>query len=367
MTDFNQKYYIDGKIFNTDELRSLSLEKMSALGTPEWEREMWAFIFNWLSPDDSVEVQTSGSTGEPKRVSLLKKHMINSAHATLDFFNLKRKEKALLCLPVKYIAGKMMIVRAFVGQLDLHYLKPESQPKIGSAENFGFAAMTPMQVSKILEDDQGILKLNSIEKLIIGGGTISEKLNQQLQHIKSEAWQTYGMTETITHIALRSINGSQKSVTYRLLPGVFISKNRQGCLVVDYPALGIEKLVTHDLVEIDPDQTFSILGRIDNVVNTGGVKVFPELLEAEIQKFVSVPFFIAGIPDDLLGQKLVVVLEDPDYGDQDIKRLNEQIDQLLAGPERPKAYLVSPGFVRTENDKIQRQETLKQNLKEIIF
>ncbi len=358
MKDTRKTYRIAGKQLHLEELKSISLEKISVLGIPPWEREVWSFILQWFSPGDTITVQTSGSTGPPEEISLQKQHMKVSAEATLSFFGLNKGDTALLCLPVKYIAGKMMVVRALVGGLDLILTEPTSVPEIKPEQSIHFAAMTPMQAAGLLDTERGIEKLNRIDKLILGGGIISPSLEDRLQQLQTETWQTYGMTETITHIALRKVNGKQRSQWYRPLPGVTVHTDENNQLVIDYPAIGIQELVTGDLAETTDSGAFKLKGRMDNVVNSGGIKIQPEILEQKIEDLISVPFFLGGTDDDKLGQKLVLLLESEEMSKGSLMELKEKIGERLSGPEKPRRFFLLPAFLRTGNGKIRRQQTL---------
>lgn len=351
------EFRVLGEQMSEEALRSLSHEKISVFGTPAWERDIWTFIIQWLSIRKTIQVQTSGSTGLPKTIEIEKKYMVESARATLGFFNLKRGDKALLCLPVKYIAGKMMIVRALIGGLDLHFIQPSSNPDLTAIGQIDFSAMTPMQVSNILQTDSGVDQLAKINTLILGGSAFPKYLDDKLQSVNSTIWQTYGMTETITHIALRPVNGKLRTDWFQPLSGVQIAQNPNGCLVVDYPRIGVFELLTNDLVTIDKTLGFKILGRADNVVNSGGVKLFPEILEQKLKSVIPHPFFLHGIADPILGEKLIMVLEG-ELTNNELIEIRKSVEQKLSRIEKPLAYYTLRQFRKTENGKLQRRETL---------
>jgi O-succinylbenzoic acid--CoA ligase len=329
------------------------MEKLSVLSTPQWEREIWSFIMEWFSAADSIEVKTSGSTGKPKSIPILKEHMAASAKATIQFLGLKPGDIALLCLPVKYIAAKMMIVRALVGGLDLHFVEPSSAPYLEKLDRIDFAAMVPLQVKAVLER-QGAGQLEKIGNLIIGGGFVPIGLEKQLKDLKSNIWQTYGMTETVTHIAMRRINGPQASAFYTPLPGVNVSLDERDCLVIDAEQIGVAGLETNDVCELESEGMFRVLGRIDNVVNSGGVKLIPEVIEQKLQGFIEKEFYVAGLPDDTLGERLVIYIQ----GGQEMNReaffLWEEMEKRLTGYEIPKEIIFKEGFEKTVSGKIIR-------------
>ncbi len=238
---------INGQAFQESSLNSLCLQKLSDETLPDWEKNLYKLILNWISTDPFIEVKTSGSTGSPKLKRIEKDKMIQSALMTGQYFHLKKNDRALLCLPVDYIAGKMMVVRSFILGLNLIPIEPSGNPFEKATERFDFAAMTPMQVSNILTEKSGIKKLNRIAKLIIGGADISPELLTKIRLLKNEIWQTYGMTETITHVAVRKLNAPGESENYRALPEVLFQQDDRACLVIHAPHLSETKVVTNDI------------------------------------------------------------------------------------------------------------------------
>ncbi len=293
---------------------------------------------------ESLPVNTSGSTGTPKSLLLQKKNMRASARATLKALNLKPGDKALLCLSAEYIAGKMMLVRWLEGELDLYLSSVTADPLKEIDGEFDFSAMVPYQVKSSYEE------LPRIKKLIIGGGPLDNELERELKKMPGEIYHTYGMTETISHIALRRINGKLKSEFFKALPGVGFSLDNRDCLVIDAPSIGVKQLITNDIVELNDKHSFIWRGRYDNVVNSGGIKLQPEEIEKKI-KNLSQPFFVCGFPDKKWGEKLVLIIE----GD---KRSTVNFEELQPY-QKPKEVFYLPYFVRTENGKIKRKETAK--------
>jgi len=253
---------INGKHYDNENLLSID------------DSEIRAFLEEWGNEELSISVKTSGSTGKPKLIRLLKSDMIASAELTGEYFNLKNPQTALLCLPVKYIAGKMMLVRAMVLGLDLISVKPSSNPIIDCVQSISFAAMTPMQVNTVL--NQSPDKLNLIEQLIIGGAPVNSILESKLQEVKTHCYSTYGMTESITHIAVKKINGKYKSKYFEALPNITFQPNKDDCLIIKTPHLSTSIITTSDIIKIIDKQTFKWIGRIDNVINSGGIKIHPE-------------------------------------------------------------------------------------------
>lgn len=311
--------------------------------------ELFDFLEQWFDKNSFVEVQTSGSTGIPKKIKIEKKAMIHSAKATGAFFNLPEKTTALLCMSTKYIAGKMMLVRALTLGWELDVVDSSSNPLQNNEKLYDFSAMVPLQAY------QSLSKLSFIKTLLIGGGIVSEDLLKRLQNIDTQAYATYGMTETITHIAVKKINHIQKESNYSVLPNISISKNKKGCLEINAPYISKKKIVTNDLVNILSDTSFEWLGRYDTIINSGGIKLIPEQIEKKISKLISKRFFVAGIPDDVLGEKLVVIVE----GKKDVSLL-EKVKKMknLGKYEVPKEICFLDKFIETPTKKIQRQKNV---------
>ncbi len=315
---------------------------------PLWQKSLWQFIGEWLSDSDEVRVKTSGSTGKPKVISLEKNKMVNSALATGDFFGLKQNDTALLCLPCDYIAGKMMVVRAFVLGLDLFAVEPNGNPLEDIDYSFAFAAMIPLQVSKSISNE----KVDKIQKLIIGGAAVDAFLNKELQALKTDCFATYGMTETITHIAVRQLNKKSSGI-YKILEGVRIAKDERNCLVIDAPHLSDKRVITNDVVKIHSENEFELLGRFDNVINSGGIKIHPEQIEKSLESILDCRFFISSIPDNVLGEKVVLVTEKVVSTSE-----SQEIKQTLDKYHFPKEFFYLPIFIETETGKIKRKDTL---------
>lgn len=323
---------------------SLNIQFVQASETTQ--QLVHSFLMEWENEADYIEVKTSGSTGIPKIIQLAKVHCIESAKNTLSFLSLKENDLALLCLSIETIAGKMMIVRSIVGNLKLLVTDPTSNPLIGIDQAIDFAAMVPLQVEKIIADSS--IQIKRIDKLIIGGGPVSTQLIENLKKIPYTAFQTFGMTETISHVALRKI-GEITETYYTALPSVlFEEKNQQ--LIVHYPGVLKEDLLTNDLVELISTKTFKWLGRTDFIINSGGVKINPEEVESNLSNVIKVPFFIAGIPDDHLGTKVILIIE----SEQKIALNKEELKQLVAPYSQPKLVFYCKKFVRTESGKINR-------------
>ena len=281
-----------------------------------------AFLKEWHNDNPRLLVHTSGSTGAPQPLWVEKRRMEASARITCQFLGLKRGDTALLCLPLDYIAGKMMVVRAEVAGLHLISVQPSGHPLslIGTASEgqcdgdlpvpIDFAAMVPLQVYNSLQVPEERERLLSVRHLIIGGGAVDDALAAELRLFPNAVYSTYGMTETLSHIALRRLSGEAASEWYTPFEGVTLSADGDGCLVIDAPAVCAERLVTHDRVAFHPDgRRFRILGRIDNVICSGGVKIQAEEVERLLRPYISQPYYVTKTPDPRLGEAVTLVIE----------------------------------------------------------
>ncbi len=338
-----------GKRYNKAELLKQCETKLKRFETPDWEISLYSFILEWLNESPFVEVKTSGSTGIPKTIQVLKSAMLRSAFNTLNFFELKEDQTALLCLPCEFIAGKMMVVRAFAGKLDLIPVPVTGTPLDSLQHPVDFAALTPLQMSNQLGKNPD--KTNLLKTVILGGSAVSEELAEKLQNQPFDAWETYGMTETHSHIALRLINGPRKDDSFTPLPGVRIQTDNRKCLAIDVPGITDQPIITNDIAEINEAGKFKISGRIDNIINSGGIKISPEKVESQIAYIVNAPFFITGIPHPQLGQQTVLVMENPP---KDENKLLDQIKKMVPQFHAPKKIIFRNPLPRTENGKIKR-------------
>ncbi|HIP47571.1 MAG TPA: O-succinylbenzoic acid--CoA ligase [Lutibacter sp.] len=311
--------------------------------------DSYSFLKDLLDESATISVHTSGSTGAPKDISISKKAMLNSAKATGLFFNLPAKTKALHCLSTEYIAGKMMWVRAIYLGWELAVVQPNSNPLKENVLSFDFAAMVPLQAQNSLHD------LNRIDKLIIGGGSISFSLEKELVKLKTTVFQTYGMTETITHVAVKKISNNRENL-YKSLPNVKLSLDDRACLIIDAPNVSDKIVITNDLVKLHSNTQFEWLGRIDNVINSGGIKFFPEQIEKKLAPFIINPFIITSLPDTILGEKLILLIE---TSTKDIELNSPFFTKVLSKYEIPKAIYYINEFVYTSNSKIKRTDTLQ--------
>lgn len=277
------------------------------------------FLDEWRNDATTVRVCTSGSTGTPKEMWVEKRRMEASARTTCRFLGLKKGDTALLCLPMDFIAGKMMAVRAEVCGLRLTCIEPCGHPLAeAGGEGFDFAAMVPMQVYNSLQVAEERRRLAMIRHLIIGGGAIDETLERELQCFHNAIWSTYGMTETLSHIALRRVSqAADDGGWYTPFEGVATSLSPEGCLVIDAPEVCPATLVTNDMAQLHADGRFRILGRRDNVICSGGLKIQIEEVERMLHPHIPFPFMITRRRDPSLGEAVVMLMQD---GDEEVAR-----------------------------------------------
>ena len=318
------------------------------------------FLSEWNNDSDRVLVHTSGSTGKPKPMMVEKKRMLNSARITCDFLGLKPGDSALLCMSLDYIAGKMVVVRSIERHLHLISVSPSGHPLKDINEEITFAAMVPMQVYNTLQVPEERERLTHIRHLIIGGGAIDASLEKELRSLPGNIaiWSTYGMTETLSHIALRRINGDEASEWYQPFDSVKISQTEEGCLVIDAPLVCAETLVTNDIVEIESyiynkveKLRFRIKGRKDNVVCSGGIKIQIEEVEEFLKPHLEKPFMLAKKKDEKFGEIAVLLSED-----KEIKTVEATIRRLLSDHKYwiPRDFLHVDHLPLTETGKPKR-------------
>ena len=312
------------------------------------------FLSEWNNDSPFVHVQTSGSTGVPKPMLAEKRRMLASARITNDFLGLREGDAALLCMSLDYIAGKMMVVRSIERGLKLITVEPSGHPlnhsQLATDDcQIDFAAMVPLQVYNTLQVPEERKRLLQIRHLIIGGGAIDEALGAELKNFPNAVWSTYGMTETLSHIALRRLSGPEASDWYIPFPSVKVSLSEDGCLVIDAPEVCPERLVTNDIAEISP-QGFRILGRKDNVICSGGIKIQIEEVESRLRPFLRVPYLISKRPDPKFGEVSVLLTEGS------IDEARQICERILPKYYLPRHYLHVDRIPLTETGKPARQQ-----------
>ncbi len=322
-----------------------------------FEKSIGEFLIDWLDSNEFLYVNTSGSTGKPKQIKLYKQAMVNSAIATGLFFDLKPGCKVMNCLPSHYIAGKMMLVRALILGFAIDCVEPAASPVFDYQTFYDFSAMVPLQL------EHSIDKVENIKTIIIGGSKVSKQLQDKIKKSRTSFYETYGMTETATHIALKPLESISQSGDdfFTTLPNVLVSQDVRACLVINAPKIMDSSIVTNDIVELKSNTSFKWLGRFDNVINSGGVKLFPEQIEVKLQTIIEERFIVASEPDEQLGEKLILIIENPSNSVLDLKKQLKSL-QSLAKYEVPKNIYTINSFIETSTRKIHRRKTIKSVL-----
>lgn len=365
MTPNDQWIYIHGRRCPVS-----SVKELGTSGFTDNELAAVQFCRQWLSGQKQFYITTSGSTGPPKKLTIYREQMEGSARLTARTLGLQASATALVCLDTSYIAGMMMLVRCLETGMNAVITKPSSNPfeSLPYDLKIDFAAMVPLQVKTILDSDDAE-RLNGIRHLIIGGAGVSRTLETRLQTIKAECYATFGMTETVSHVALQKLNGEDRSALFEALPGVTFSLDDRQCLVINATHLLVRDktdatgvFVTNDIADLVSETSFKWLGRFDSIINTGGVKVIPEVIEAKVSLVFNrinllTQFFITSMPDESLGQSVALVLEGkPDA--QTIEQLMAELRQSLNRYEMPRRLFFSRKFAETATGKIDKRSSM---------
>jgi O-succinylbenzoic acid--CoA ligase len=306
------------------------------------------FLKEWENSEETITVNTSGSTGKPKLIKLKKEHMLISAKKTLAQLSIPTSSTFHLGLSTKTIAGKMMIIRALANNSKLLICNVSSDTLSSINEDVHFSALVPLQLQHYLEQTPRTL----VDTILVGGAMLSINLEQLAANYPKRIYQSYGMTETISHVALRRIQ-KEKSPNYHALPGIEFSTNDTNELIIHYPEINPLPILTTDVVELLDPQTFNWLGRSDFCINTGGIKLFPETIESQLTNLIPYPIMITSLPDDRLGSILVLLIETNDSPSFS----KDMFSDILGTFEIPKYFQVLQSFAKTKNGKINRTLT----------
>lgn len=352
---------LNGKKFFLDEIQHYSFRESIPING--YEAKTLEFCKNWLLGVQEFAVQTSGSTGTPKLLSLSRAAMEASAKRTLQLFHLQPEDKVLVCLNTEYIAGMMMLVRGLVGDLHLTIVEPVGNPFAGvEADNeFDFVAMVPLQLQTVLEQTpEKVTVLNQMKAVLLGGAALSKYQEELVQQLEVPVYQSYGMTETVSHVAVRRLNGPEKADYYTAPDGVTLGQDFRGCLTICADVTNQETLVTNDRVELLNAHSFRWLGRIDNTINTGGVKVQLEKVERALEDALEElgmhrRCFAATLPDEKLGERLIAVLEGKPLINLEEENLKGKLSESLGKYEIPKWFGYLPRLPETATGKIDRR------------
>ncbi|MDX5481952.1 MAG: AMP-binding protein [Hymenobacteraceae bacterium] len=362
-----EKYLLlNGKKFYYDEIANYSFRNSIPLNG--YESKTLEFCRKWLNGVQEFPIQTSGSTGTPKTITLTRQQMEASAQRTVKLLQLQKGDCTLVCLNTEYIAGMMMLVRGFLADLKMIIVEPISNPLtlISREEKIDFASFVPMQLQIILQEmPEALPQLNNMKGILVGGAPVSPTLQREMQRVQAPIYHTYGMTETASHIALRRLNGPQAAEYYEVLNNIEIGLDKRGCLTIKGDVSNNELLATNDVVELLTPTRFRWIGRVDNTINTGGVKVQMEKVEVAIaEAFMDLAdyprYFVASQPDELLGEKIVLIMEGEPLKEEIEEELFSRLRGLLKKFELPKEIYYSPAFTETATGKISRQRTLQK-------
>ncbi len=325
------------------------------------EQHAWDFCQSWLGGRSYFTFKTSGSTGQPKHIHLSREQMRISAQNTAEALQLQAGQEALVCIPTQYIGGAMMLVRSLEIGLNATIIAPKANPLAKLQKAYHLVAMVPMQLQQALA--QSPEKKSLLEQfgcILLGGAPISPTLMAEIRLLQVPVYHTYGMTETVSHIALQRLNGPEAQTSLQTIhPSVKISQDARGCLVIQAPVTHEQAVITNDLVEIIDAHHFVVIGRIDNVVNSGGLKIQLEELDRQIQEIFSEKQIIArcytvGIPDELLGQKIILMIEDSPLEQGRQEALLKLLEERLPKYHAPKALVFQPTFQETDSGKVKR-------------
>jgi len=357
------KYPHDQIGINGREVQVQTILDGTTEGRDEFEKQTFSFIRAWLTGQATFELQTSGSTGTPKKIIIHRDQMIASARLTQEAVGLRENFTALLCISPGYIGGKMMLVRALVLGLKLVAVTPAANvfEKLPSSLPIDFAALVPYQLYQVVRSKEAGW-LNTMKTVIIGGAALDTATISMLDVYACRCYATYGMTETISHVALQPLNGPDKSQEFTLLHGITATQDDRGCLVIEAAYLP-EKIVTNDLVSQPTANRFRWLGRWDNIINSGGVKIVPEEIERKIQGVMDQAtrskFMLCSTPDPILGEKIILLLEGSELDSTTIDRLKHELPKILSRYELPKEIMVLDKFSYGPTGKLKREGTVR--------
>lgn len=322
------------------------------------------FIENWYK-EETFTFHSSGSTGIPKAFTFTKSDVSWSAKQTIEYLNIAdEKHHFFICLDIGLVAGAMLLARAILLDADITIVNPSSNPfqAIDIDHAYTITSLVPMQIQVILAEESGAYVLNKFKHILLGGAPIHAQLNKAIKQLHCQVWHTYGMTETLSHIALRNI---KRETEFHLLPDNFIATDERHCLKVKNVITQNKWLQTNDIVDINL-QTFVVIGRYDFIINSGGFKVNALKVEEEIliylnqQQIQNGLFFVSSIPDDLLGQKVVLVVKQGTFAKQLFESVQTVLKQVLHPYEVPKEMVEVPQFFYTLSQKLDRNKIMLQ-------
>lgn len=329
---------INGNVFSESEFEAEFQSNSGIL------KDVFHFLIEWNNNSDHIKQKTSGSTGSPKTMELPKRMLWNSAVNTCEYFELSVQSVLQLCLPMAFIAGKMMVVRSIVAESNLAVESPSSKPFEDLKQQITFSAVTPFQLINVLELYPE--KLDLVNTLIVGGGVMSPSLRKKISRLSLNTFATYGMTETASHVALMNVKSKDEFVA---IGDASFTTDLDSRLIINATSLGVKDLLTNDIVELTSEVSFKFLGRYDNIINSGGLKIIPEQIEESLKDSIKGNFFVAGVKDEALGDKVVLFVE----GEE------REIDiENVTLPISIKDVRFIKQFEMTKTDKVKRKATL---------
>ena len=343
-----QRLLLQGMEYTAGDISRLVAEGAENCPPALWD--LYIFLEKWFDASPVLTVHTSGSTGTPKELVVRKDRMMQSARLTCEFLNLQAGDTALLCMNLRYIGAMMVVVRSLVAGLNLIVRPASGHPLSDIEEPLRFAAMVPLQVYNTLRVPEEKERLEQTDILIIGGGAVDDTLEAEISALPTAVYSTYGMTETLSHIALRRLNGETASKHYYPFPSVELSLSAESTLVIKAPLICGEVLQTNDIACLYPDGSFTIAGRKDNVINSGGIKIQAEEMEKRLRPFIPVPFVVTSVPDPRLGQALTLLIA----GQVDVRELESKLQMVLDAYHRPRHIFMTESIPQTENGKTDR-------------
>lgn len=345
-------------------IAAVRTDTIASLAATPFEESTLDFIRAWLNGDTTFSLHTSGSTGTPKPIIVSRQQMMTSATLTAQALGLRPGYTALVCLDTRYIAGKMMLVRCLTTGMHIVAVAPTANPleQVPAELSLDFTALVPYQVYALLASPQQA-RLGAIRHTLVGGAALDPAVLPALETLPGRFYATYGMTETISHIALQHLNGPEASPVFRVLPGVTITTDERDCLVIQAPHVS-QTIVTNDLVKIIAPDSFQWLGRWDNIINSGGVKIIPEKVEEAVGAVlnglnITRSFIVAGLPDPKLGHKLTLIVDGIEFTPQQWNVILAKLREALPAYEVPKDHLSVPAFRYTDTGKIHRHKTIE--------
>lgn len=340
--------------FSFSDVKHLNKKELS-----KYELKTLNVVERWLNNERIFTLKTSGSTGLPKEISFTREDLEASAQLTINVFELKKDDWLLCCLDVDVVAGFMMIIRALVGGMNLLVFPPSKNPvkELENNQPIDFVSLVPLQLEEILKHQRSKQRLDGMKAVLLGGAPVNDRLIKKLQLVKCPVYQSYGMTETLSHVALKRLNGPEINEYYKALEGVYFKIDQRGCLVIEATHLGKE-IITNDLVDLINNKTFKWIGRVDFVINSGGFKVNPEEVEGKLGEVLKEKnFFVTGIPDESLGEKVIVLVEGLSNSRLKLEMKNIK---TLHPYEQPKEIYFVERFSLTDSGKVDRRKTLAQ-------